>query len=98
MVDLDFDRRMYYQRIPYENVQEIYIFSVNLTRELYNNESITLATILGDNPPFTFNWSNLSVIRSSSLEVQQYKFQIILSVNGNGLNALGVVDVLPPSK
>lgn len=88
---------MYHHQVSSENVQEsMHVFSVQLTRQLFTNETIQYSRILGDNSSrqFVFNASTLSVHNSNALSPGRYDFSIVMIIHDCNLMTAAVVDVL----
>lgn len=104
---MNFERSIYHQLVQYDNAQETtLLLSVELTRELYDNESISSSRIVGDkvSSKFLFNETSLSVLNLSPLVPGEYQFSLVLVVmnklsgNSSFLSCSAVLYILSPSE
>lgn len=97
-IDLTFDNSIYQERILYEDAQETnrHLVYVGLTRELFNNESLT---IVGNNvSAFFFNKTSLSVVNRVRLSPGRHEFTLVLISPDTLVSSSVVLNVLVPSK
>lgn len=101
-MDLQFERSIYHEIVDYDSAQETTVLlTVQLTRELYDNESISSSAIVGDivTSQLVFNENNLSVLNLSPLLPGQYPFSLALVVDRSSFLFCSVVlDILSPSE
>lgn len=99
-MDLNFDRDIYHAQIRYENAQETTVLlSVGLTRDLFDNETISTSRIVGGNVSgLLFNATSFSVSNSVSLSSGRYEFSLVLIIAGEFIFASVVLDILSTSK
>lgn len=99
--DLNFDRRVYHRRVPFSDVQlRSSLISVNFTRELFGNETISDSSINGESyaSQFLFNKTSLIVYNLVPLSPGRYELAIIIVFNNQNLIvSSAVIDVLSPS-
>lgn len=99
--DLEFDQKVFQSRVQFEDVQMTNtLISVNFTRQLFPNESISTASLVGtDVELFNINTTSLSISNSDPLNSGRYEFTVVVIVNDRtSILATAVVDVLSPSK